>query len=91
MEHSEISESKTEWPINAMDSKENALKVEERMREKFPEMYFKIISDPKEIENAINHPLPKDKVLIQVVPPLGKWMDVLSIWAESLQGTQQHS
>jgi len=91
MEKTEVNATKTEWPINAMDSKENALKVEERLKQKFPEMNCKIVSDPKQIENVINQPPPKDKVLIQVVPPLGKWMDVLNTWTESLQGTQNRS
>jgi hypothetical protein len=88
MENAEATDVKTEWPINAMDSKENAARVEEHMRQKFPKMSCKIVSDPAEIEKIINRPPPKDQVLIQIVPPLGKWMDVLSTWTDSRQESQ---
>lgn len=73
-------EAKEEWPIDAFDSSEHASKLEQYIKEQVPGVSCTVFCDPEEIAVIKGRSAPKGEVLIRLVPPPGKAIDVYAAW-----------
>lgn len=69
-------------PVVVLDSKVRVLNVEERLRQKFPDVSCKVVIDPNEIEKVIGKPPPADQALVEVIIPEGMGVVIFKAWAE---------
>ena len=74
--------------FTAEDSLEDARKAKESIEKDFPEVSFKIVSDPVDISVITPKPVQSGNVLIQVIIPREKRVntaDLMKTWIDSLR------
>jgi hypothetical protein len=69
-----------EWIYMGEDSLENARKAKEGIEKNFPEVNFKIVSDPVDISSITPKPIHSGNVLIQVIIPREKRVNTVDLW-----------
>ena len=77
-----------ELVLTTDDSLENARKAKEGIEKKFPDVSFKIVSNPADISVITQKPIESGNVLIQVIIPSEKranTADLMKTWTDSLK------
>ena len=77
-----------ELVLTTDDSLENARKAKEGIEKKFPDVGFKIVTNPADISVITPKPIENGNVLIQITIPREKranTADLLKTWADSLK------
>ena len=73
--------------VNTIDTLKNAHEAKSGIEKAHPDVICRVISDRSEISDITPHPIPKGRVLLQVVIPEGKEVshaDLMRTWAKSL-------